>query len=179
MAPSESLMLPQDEGIIDIKFAVLYRIAEPAKYLFNVLDPDDTLHQATEAAVREIVGRSTMKHVMTEGRGDVGAEAQDLMQTILNRYHSGLQVMSVNMQSAQPPEQVQEAFTDAVKAGEDEERFKNQARAYAAGILPKARGDAAAILERARAYEASVVALATGETHRFLEVLREYRKARR
>ena len=81
------------------------------------------------------------------------------------------------MQSAQPPEQVQEAFTDAVKAGEDEERFKNQARAYAAGILPKARGDAAAILERARAYEASVVALATGETHRFLEVLREYRKA--
>ena len=177
MVDSESLMLTQDEGIIDVKFAVLYRIAEPGKYLFNVLGPDDTLHQATEAAVREIVGRSTMKHVMTEGRGDVGVEAQDLMQAILNRYHSGLRVISVNMQSAQPPAQVQAAFTDAVKAGEDEERLKNRARAYAADILPKARGDAVAILEQARAYEASVVALATGETHRFLEVLREYRKA--
>ena len=156
---------------------VLYRIAEPAKYLFNVLDPDNTLHQVTEAAVREIVGRSTMKHVMTEGRGEVGAEAQDLMQAILNRYHSGLQVVNVNIQSVQPPAQVQAASTDAVKAGEDEERFKNKARAYAADILPKARGDAAAILEQARAYEASVVALATGETYRFLEVLREYRKA--
>ena len=103
MVDSESLMLTQDEGIIDVKFVVLYRIAEPAKYLFNVLDPDNTLHQATEAAVREIAGRSTMKHVMTEGRGDVSAEAQDLMQAILNRYHSGMQVVSVNMQSAQPP----------------------------------------------------------------------------
>ena len=175
----ESLMLTEDENIIDIKFAVLYRISEPDKYLFNVFDPENTLRQATEAAVREIVGRSTLD-VITEGRGEVSAEAETLIQQILNRYGeggAGIQITSVNMQEAQPPKQVQAAFEDAVKAREDEERYKNEARAYAADILPKARGDANAILERSRAYEQQVVAAADGETARFLKVLEQYQLA--
>ena len=175
----ESLMLTKDENIIDIKFAVLYRINNPAKYLFNVLDPDNALRQATEAAVREIVGRSTLD-VITEGRAEVSSEARTLIQDILNRYGdggSGLFITGVNMQDAQPPREVQDAFEDAVRAREDEERFKNEARAYAADILPKARGDANAIVEAARAYEARVIAAAEGETDRFLEVLAEYHKA--
>ena len=175
----ESLMLTEDENIIDIKFAVLYRINLPDKYKFNVLDPDNTLRQATEAAVREIVGRSTLD-VITEGRGQVSAEAKILIQEILNRYGdggAGILITSVNMQEAQPPKQVQAAFEDAVKAREDEERYKNEARAYAADILPKARGDANAILEKSRAYEQQVVAAAEGETDRFLKVLEQYKKA--
>lgn len=175
----ESLMLTEDENIIDIKFAVLYRISVPDKYKFNVLDPDNTLRQATEAAVREIVGRSTLD-VITEGRGEVSAEAKILIQEILNRYGdggAGILVTSVNMQEAQPPKQVQAAFEDAVKAREDEERYKNEARAYAADILPKARGDANAILEKARAYQQQVVAASEGETDRFLKVLEQYQKA--
>ena len=175
----ESLMLTEDENIIDIKFAVLYRIREPDKYKFNVFDPDNTLRQATEAAVREIVGRSTLD-VITEGRGQVSIEAKSLIQDILDRYGeggAGILITSVNMQEAQPPKQVQAAFEDAVKAREDEERYKNEARAYAADILPKARGDATAILEKARAYEKQVVAAAEGETARFLKILAQYQKA--
>ena len=175
----ESLMLTEDENIIDIKFAVLYRISKPDKYQFNVFDPDNTLRQATESAVREIVGRSTLD-VITEGRGQVSIEAASLIQQILDRYGeggAGILVRSVNMQEAQPPKQVQAAFEDAVKAREDEERYKNEARAYAADILPKARGNANAILEKSRAYKEQVVAAADGETDRFLKVLTEYQKA--
>ena len=177
--PHESLMLTEDENIIDIKFAVLYKVSEADKYLFNVLDPDNTLRQATETAVREIVGRSTLD-VITEGRSEVSAEAETLIQDILSRYGeggAGLLVTSVNMQEAQPPREVQEAFDDAVKAREDEERYKNEARAYAADAIPKARGDANTALEQARAYKEQVVAAAEGETDRFLRVLTEYQKA--
>ena len=177
--PHESLMLTQDENIIDMKFAVLYRVRDPDLYLFNVLDPRNTLRQATESAVREIVGRSTLD-VITEGRVAVSTEARGLIQDILDRYGeggSGLVVTSVNMQGAQPPREVQDAFADAVRAREDEERFKNEARAYAADILPRARGDANAIREAAQAYKARVIAAADGETDRFLKVLTEYRKA--
>ena len=175
--PRESLMLTQDENIIDIKFAVQYRVSDPAAYLFKVLDPDNTLRQATESAVREIVGKRGMDFVITEGRSEVAAEAEVMIQDILDEYGAGLFITSVNMQSAQPPAQVQEAFFDAVKAREDEERSKNEARAYAANILPKARGEAEAIRERALAYEQRVVAAADGETDRFLKVLAEYKKA--
>ena len=175
--PRESLMLTQDENIIDIKFAVQYRVNDPAAYLFRVLDPDNTLRQATESAVREIVGKRGMDFVITEGRSEVAAEAEGMIQQILDGYGAGVFVTSVNMQSAQPPEQVQEAFFDAVKAREDEERSKNEARAYAANILPRARGEAEAVRERALAYEQRVVAAADGETDRFLKVLAEYRKA--
>jgi membrane protease subunit HflK len=177
--PHESLMLTQDENIIDIKFAVLYRVSDPDRYLFNVLDPDNTLRQATEAAVREIVGRSTLD-VITEGRALVSTEARGLIQEFLDSYGeggAGLIIRSVNMQEAQPPREVQDAFEDAVRAREDEERFKNEARAYAADVLPKARGDANTIRESARAYEAQVVAAAEGESSRFLKVFVQYQKA--
>jgi len=175
--PHESLMLTEDENIVDLKFAVQYRVRDPEKYLFNIVDPDTTLKQATETAVREIVGRSTMDHVLTEGRAEVSTEAEQLIQSILDGYQAGLLVTSVNMQDAQPPREVQDAFFDAVKAREDNERLKNEALAYAADIVPRARGDANAILEEARAYRERVIAQADGETDRFLKVLTEYGKA--
>ena len=173
----ESLMLTEDENIIDIKFAVQYRVKNPGDFLFNVVDPEITLRQATESAVREIVGRSGMDFVITEGRNAVAVEAQELIQEILDRYGSGLNVTSVNMQNAQPPDEVQEAFFDAIKAREDQERIINEANAYKADIVPKARGEAQAIEERAEGYRQRVIALAEGETSRFLQVLTEYRRA--
>ena len=174
---NEALMLTEDENIVDLKFAVLYRIKDPAAWLFNVLGPDNTLRQATESSVREIVGRSTMDFVLTEGRNAVAVEARELTQEILDAYGTGLLITSVNMQDAQPPKEVQEAFFDAVKAREDEERFKNEARAYREDILPRARGDANAIRQQAEAYKAQVVAASEGETARFLKVLAEYKRA--
>ena len=173
----ESLMLTEDENIIDIQFAVQYRVKDPAAFLFNVVDPEITLRQATESAVREIVGRSGMDFVITDGRDAVAAEAQVLIQEILDRYGSGLNVTSVNMQDAQPPAEVQEAFFDAIRAREDQERIINEANAYKADIVPKARGHAQRILELAEAYRQQVIARAEGETSRFLQVLTEYRRA--
>ena len=173
----ESLMLTEDENIIDIKFAVQYRVKDPADFLFNVVDPEITLRQATESAVREIVGRSGMDFVITDGRDAVAVEAQGLIQEILDGYGSGLNITSVNMQNAQPPDEVQEAFFDAIRAREDQERIINEANAYKADIVPKARGEAQAIVEQAKAYRQRVVALAEGETSRFLQVLTEYRRA--
>ena len=173
----ESLMLTEDENIIDIQFAVQYRVKDPAYFLFNVVDPEITLRQATESAVREIVGRSGMDFVITEGRDAVAAEAQVLIQEILDRYGSGLNVTSVNMQDAQPPAEVQEAFFDAIRAREDQERIINEANAYKADIVPKARGQAQRVMELAEAYRQQVIAQAEGETSRFLQVLTEYRRA--
>lgn len=173
----ESLMLTEDENIIDIKFSIQYRVNDARDYLFNVLDPDLTLRQATESAVREVVGRSGMDFVITAGRDVVASETSTLIQEILDRYEAGLKITSVNMQDAQPPAQVQDAFFDAVKAREDQERIINQANAYKADIVPKARGEANAMLERAEAYRQRVIAQADGETDRFLKVLNEYRKA--
>ena len=174
---NESLMLTQDENIIDIQFAVQYRVKDPADFLFNVVDPEITLRQATESAVREIVGRSGMDFVITDGRDAVAVEAMTLIQEILDRYGSGLNVTSVNMQNAQPPAEVQEAFFDAIKAREDQERIINEANAYKADIVPKARGEAQAIVERAEGYRQRVMAHAEGETSRFLQILTEYRRA--
>jgi len=174
---NESLMLTQDENIIDVKFAVQYRVKDAKNYLFNVVDPDLTLRQATESAVREVVGKSTMDFVITEGRSAVAASAKDLIQGILDHYGAGLAITSVNMQDAQPPSQVQEAFNDAVKAREDEARLRNEAEAYANDITPKSRGDADAMREQASAYKQRVVSLAEGETSRFLDILAEYKKA--
>ena len=173
----ESLMLTKDENIIDLRFAVQYKVKSARDYLFNVRDPDLTLRQATESAIREIVGKRTMDFVLTEGRSAVASEVADLVQEVIDRYAVGLQVGTVNMQRAQPPEPVQDSFADAVKAREDEERTKNEARAYAADILPKARGEANAIREEALAYRERVVAAADGETSRFLRILEQYQKA--
>lgn len=175
--PPESLMLTRDENIVDVGFAVLYRIKDARNYLFQVRDPDLTLRQATESAIREVVGRNVMDFVLTDGRAVVAEQVRELTQEILDRYETGLLVASVNMQKAQPPDQVRDAFSDAVKAREDEERYKNEARAYAAEILPRARGDANAMLQRAEGYKQRVINEAQGDTARFTSVLDEYRKA--
>lgn len=173
----ESLMLTQDENIVDIKFAVQYQIKDARDYLFNVRDPDETLRQAMETSVREIVGKREMDFIITGGRAEVGALAQELMQGILDQYQAGLVISSLNMQDAQAPQQVQGAFADAVKAREDEVRFKNEAEAYSNDVLPTARGQAARLLEEANAYKEQVIAEAEGETARFLSVLTQYKLA--
>jgi membrane protease subunit HflK len=173
----ESLMLTQDENIVDIKFAAQYQIKDARDYLFNVREPDETLRQAMETSVREIVGKSEMDFIITGGRADVVDRAQALMQTILDQYQAGLVISSLTMQDAQAPQQVQGAFADAVKAREDEVRFKNEAEAYSNDVLPNARGQAARLLEEANAYKEQVIAEAEGETARFLSVLEQYKKA--
>ena len=181
--PREALMLTQDENIIDIQFAVQYDIKNPTDLLFNVSEynPRDLAHdvvrQATESAVREIVGGNTMDFAITEGRAQLAAETKTLVQDILDRYETGINIRTVEMQNAQPPEQVKDAFDDVVKAREDEERLKNLAQAYANDVIPRARGFAARILQEAEAYRASVTAKAEGETSRFEQVLDEYSQA--
>lgn len=173
----EGLMLTQDENLVDIKFAVQYRVKDPRHYLFNVRDPDVTLRDVTESAVREVVGKSQMDFVITGGRSEIVARAQQLLQETLDRYQAGIEITSLTMQNAQAPEQVQGAFADAVKAREDEQRLINEAEAYSNEIIPKARGGAARVIEEANAYKEKVIAEAEGETSRFLKVLAEYQKA--
>ena len=175
--PPESLMLSRDENIVDVQFAVHYRIKNAQNYRFRVRDPDLSLRQATESAIREVVGRNIMDFVLTDGRAEVAQQIRVLTQEILDRYETGLLVTTVNMQRAQPPNQVRDAFSDAVKAREDEERYKNEARAYAAEILPRARGEANAMLERAEGYKQRVINEAQGDASRFTSVLTEYSKS--
>ncbi|WP_455203332.1 FtsH protease activity modulator HflK, partial [Kaarinaea lacus] len=167
----ESLMLTQDENIVDIQLAVQYKVKNASDYLFKIKDPDLTLRQATESAIREIIGKNQMEFVLTEGRTEIVSRVHKLTQEILDRYETGLEITSVNMQDAQPPEPVQAAFDDAVKAREDNVRLQNEAEAYANDIIPKAQGQAARQLAEANGYKEKVIAEATGETSRFLNVL--------
>jgi membrane protease subunit HflK len=173
----QTLMLTKDENIVDIGLVVQYRVTDPKDYLFNVSDPDDTLRQATESALREVVGTSKMDAVLTSERTRVAMETKILIQDIVDRYKTGLTVSSVNMQNAQPPSAVQAAFADVIKAREDQERSKNQAHGYANEIVEKAKGDADQLLEQAQAYKAQVVAHSEGETKRFSSILTEYERA--
>jgi len=177
----EALMLTQDENIIDIRFDVQYQIKNDPDaardYLFNVRDPDDTLRQATASAVREVIGKSKMDFVITEGRGVITIEAQNQLQETLDLYRTGLIVTNFTMQNAQAPLQVKSAFDDVVEAREDSVRYVNEAETYSNDILPKARGLSARTISEAEAYLAEVVADAEGRTDRFLKVLAEYEKA--
>jgi membrane protease subunit HflK len=173
----ESLMLTEDENIIDIKFTVQYKVKNPQEYLFSVRDPDLTLRQVTESSVREIVGKNKLDYVITEGRQDVAAKAEALMQKVLDDYKTGIRVVKLNMQDAQPPNQVQDAFNDAIKAREDKQRLINEAEAYSNDVLPKARGRAARMIQEAEAYREEIVQRSKGETDRFLKVLTQYKKA--
>jgi len=173
----ESLMLTEDENIVDIQFAVQYKVSNSKDYIFNVRDPDTTLRQVTETAMREVVGKNNMDFVIKDGRVQVASRTKDLMRDILNSYKTGLVVTNVNMQNAQPPEQVQHAFSDAVKAREDKERLVNEAEAYSNDILPRARGKAARMGQEAAAYRDEIIAKANGETERFLKILTEYKIA--
>ncbi len=173
----EALMLTQDQNIVDLQFAVQYTLKSPEDYLFNNRSPDEAVRQVAETAMREIVGRSKMDYVLYEGRGEIAARAKVLMQKILDRYTTGVSVSTVNLQNAQPPEQVQGSFDDAVRAKQDKERLKNEGEAYANDILPKARGLAARLLEEASGHKQRVIANAQGEASRFSAVVAEYEKA--
>lgn len=173
----DSSMLTEDENIIDVKFAVQYRLKEPTEYLFNNRDPDGAVIQAAETAVREIVGKSKMDNVLYEGRERVGIELTTSIQKILDNYKTGIYITSVNVQNVQPPEQVQAAFDDAVKAGQDQERQKNEGQAYANEVIPRAKGAAARLIEEAQGYKAKVVATAEGDASRFKQIYTEYAKA--
>jgi membrane protease subunit HflK len=175
--PREALMLTQDETIVNIQLAVQYQVDDPRLYLFNVRDPDAVLKQSAESALREVVGKSKMDFVLQEGRAEVVNRTKILMQEILNSYKSGLLVSDVNLQDAQPPEEVQGAFSDAIKAREDKVRLKNEAEAYANDVIPKARGAAARQVQEAEAYRDSLIAKAEGEASRFSQLLGEYQKA--
>ena len=170
-------MLTKDENIIQVELAVQYQVRDAKNYLFQVRDPDYTLQEATESALREVIGGIPMDDFLSGGRGAIVAQTKDRSQEILDRYQTGLILTSVNLQDPQPPEEVQGAFEDAIKAKEDEVRFKNQAEAIALDILPKARGDATRLREAANAYREEVIAKAEGETSRFLQTLAEYEKA--
>ncbi|MQQ99319.1 FtsH protease activity modulator HflK [Glaciimonas soli] len=175
--PREALMLTDDENIIDIQFAVQYKLKSAADWIFNNKDPEETVREVAETAVREIVGKSKMDYVLYEGREKVALDVGQLMQQILDRYKSGVQITNVTMQGVQPPEQVQAAFDDAVKAGQDRERQKNEGQAYANDVVPKARGAASRLMEEAEAYSARVTANAEGDASRFKQVLTQYQKA--
>ncbi len=175
--PNESLMLTDDENIIDLQFAVQYIRANPEEYLFNNRDADQAVMQVAESAIREVVGKNRMDFVLNEGRAQVAAKAQESMQVILDRYKTGITISQVTMQNAQPPEQVQAAFDDVNKANQDLERQKNEGQAYANDVVPKARGTAARLLQEAEGYRQRVIANAEGEASRFRQIVAEYNKA--
>ncbi len=203
--PKEALMLTQDENIVDVRMAVQYQISDPRAYLFNVLDPEGVLVQVVESAARETIGKSTMDFVLTEGRSTVVADIKTLSQRILDSYGpdpqaanksavsgsvkkgelssilsgkgAGLHIVTVVLQDAQPPEEVQDAFADAIKAREDEQRLKNEAEAYSNEVIPRARGQSARRLQEASAYKEQVIAQAQGEASRFDQLQAAYQKA--
>jgi membrane protease subunit HflK len=174
---SESLMLTDDLNIIDIQFAVQYILKSPEDYLFSNRTPDETVYQVAETAMREVVGKNRMDFLLYEGREQVAAQATKLMQSILDRYKTGIQISEVKMQNTQPPEQVQAAFDDAVKSKQDYEKQKNEGQAYANDVIPKARGTGARLLEEANGYKQRVIANADGEANRFKQILVEYNRA--
>ena len=173
----EALMLTDDENIVNIQFAVQYILKDPMEYLFYNRDTDEAVKGAAESAMREIVGKSKMDFVLYEGREQIATEVTKLIQDILDRYRSGVLISKVTLQNAQPPEQVQAAFDDAVKAGQDKERQKNEGQAYANDVVPKAKGTAARLMQEADAYKQSLIAAAEGNAERFTQLNNEYKKA--
>jgi len=175
----ESLMLTDDENIVDMQFVVQYRLKETGArdYLFNNRGPDEAVKQAAETAMREIVGKKKMDFVLYEGRTQVASEVATLMQQIMDLYGTGVLISTVAIQNAQPPEQVQAAFDDAVKAGQDRERQINEGQAYANDVVPRAAGAASRLLQEAEGYRQRIVENAEGDAARFAQILAEYRKA--
>lgn len=175
----ESAMLTEDENILDIKFAVQYRLSDARAFLFESKNPNDAVVQAAETAVREVLGKMKMDAALSEERDQIAPRVRDLMQTILDRYKVGVEIVGINLQQGgvRPPEQVQSSFDDVLKAGQERERAKNEAEAYANDVVPRAVGSASRLKEEADAYKARVVAQAQGDAQRFRSVFAEYQKA--
>jgi membrane protease subunit HflK len=176
-AGHRSVMLTQDENIVDISISVQYRVADPQSYLLRVRNPEGALEQAMESALRHVVGGVVMDQIITEGREQIAVDVQERLQQYLDAYQTGMLIAKVNVEDAHAPSQVQEAFDDVTRAKEDRERLKNEAEAYANGIIPEARGRAQRQIEEASAYREQVVSRAEGEAARFEKLLTEYRKA--
>ena len=177
--PLKATMLTQDENIVDIDGSVQYQIDDPIAYLFKVRFPENTLAQATESALRQVIGRSKMDFVMTDGRDEIASRIKGNIQEIVDQYGTGMTVIEVNLQDANPPAPVRDAFQDVTQAREDKERLVNEAQAYRNEVLPKARGQAARLREESDGFKQSVVAKAEGEAKRFTQLLTEYKKAPR
>ncbi|MDD5267539.1 MAG: FtsH protease activity modulator HflK [Methylococcales bacterium] len=175
--PKEALMLTKDENYVDVRLAVQYQVKDAKQFIFNVVNPALTLKQVTESALRGVVGSSSMDFVLTQGRSEIVTLIKKEIQDVMDSYQSGVQVTSVNLQDAQPPEQVQNSFEDAIKAREDEQRLINEAEAYSNDVVPKARGAAARKIQEAEGYKEQVIAQAQGETSRFSQLLSQYIKA--
>jgi modulator of FtsH protease HflK len=175
--PVKATMLTQDENIVDIEATVQYQITEGEKFLFNVRNPQLSISQATESALRQVIGKTKMDFVMTEGRSVIAADIKTITQEIADSYAMGLTVVEVNLQEANPPAEVRDAFQDVTQAREDQVRLINEAEAYRNEILPKARGHAARLREEADGYKQEVTARADGEAQRFAKLLTEYNKA--
>jgi membrane protease subunit HflK len=173
----ESLMLTDDENIVDLQFAVQYTVKEAKDLIFNVRRPDESAMQIAETAMREVIGKSRMDQILYETQVDIANKAHALMQEIHDRYGTGIAVSTVTVQNAQPPEQVQAAFDDAVKANQDRERQKNEGQAYANDVIPRAKGTASRLLQEAEGYKQRVIANSEGDASRFKQVLAEYAKA--
>ena len=177
--PEESLMLTGDENIVNIDFSVFWVIKDAGNFLFKIQDPEGTVKAAAETAMREVIARSDIQPILTEGRSLIEADTQEIIQEILDEYTSGIQITQVQTQKADPPDQVIDAFRDVQAARADLERSKNEAEAYANDVIPRARGEAAKILQAAEAYKKEVVAKAEGEASRFLSIYNEYAKAKK
>ena len=176
--PEESLMLTGDENIVNIDFSVFWVIKDAGNFLFKVQDPQGTVKAAAETAMREVIARSDIQPILTEGRSKIEIDTQEIIQNILDEYTSGIQVTQVQTQKADPPDQVIDAFRDVQAARADMERSKNEAEAYANDVIPRARGEAAKILQAAEAYKKEVVAKAEGEASRFTSIFLEYKNAK-
>jgi len=176
-ARKNSKMLTSDENIVVMSIEIQYNVKDAQDFAFEVFDPDLTLEQTAETAIREVVGNNDMDLIITEGREVVGSATKEIMQQILDYYKTGINVVTVNMDEAQPPEEVQDAFEDAIKAREDEQRIINEANAYRNGVVPQARGEGQGLLEQAEAYKTRVTKSAEGETSRFSQLLAEYQRA--
>ena len=176
--PEESLMLTGDENIVNIDFSVFWVIKDAGNFLFKIQDPEGTVKAAAETAMREVIARSNIQPILTEGRSVIETETQTIIQKILDEYTSGIQITQVQTQKADPPDQVIDAFRDVQAARADMERSKNEAEAYANDVIPRARGEAQKILQAAEAYKKEVVAKAEGEASRFLAIYNEYKNAK-
>ncbi len=176
--PEESLMLTGDENIVNIDFSVFWVIKDAGNFLFKIQDPEGTVKAAAETAMREVIARSNIQPILTEGRSKIEADARVIIQQILDEYQSGIQITQVQTQKADPPDQVIDAFRDVQAARADMERSKNEAEAYANDVIPRARGEAQKILQAAEAYKKEVVAKAEGEASRFLAIFNEYKNAK-
>ena len=177
--PEESLMLTGDENIVNIDFSVFWVIKDAGKFLFKIQDPAATVKATAETAMREVIAKSKLQSILTEGRSQIEIETQEIAQSLLDEYESGIQITQVQTQKADPPDQVIDAFRDVQAARADMERAKNEAQAYQNDVIPRARGEAAKILQQAEAYKKQVVAKAEGEASRFLAIYKEYSNAKR